>query len=214
MHRRTFLGLLVCAAAGTWAGPGAPPATLAWSRGDRNAEPEGAGVAFGLEEAARTAALLSVPFRQVPVGEAAVVVATGSPPRAPLVIDARCGSMQPLAPGVFAIEPGREARARALAGVAGGRTAVLWHAGRVRFGGSELNARWRARHAAPMQEADWAGWMAVKVALELLLRHAGASSLPQIAFDGHKGTPLRFGPDRRLRQPLYVLDAAGREVAG
>jgi hypothetical protein len=212
MRRREFLGLLACAAAGAWAGPGSSTVRLAWSSRDRATEPEADGVAFGLEEAARTAALLSVSLQEVPVEAAAVVVSTGAPPRGSLVIDARCGGGHSLSPGVFAIEPGSAARAEALARVPSGHRTVLWHPGRTRFGGSELSERWRARGRGLMDEAAWAGWMAVKVAVEVLLRQGDSQALPRLAFDGHKGVPLRFGPDRRLRQPIYVLDAAGKEV--
>ena len=94
-----------------------------------------------------------------------------------------------------------------------GVSAVEWHDSLEKFGAQQLNARLRAGGRVPTAEV-WAGWMAVKVVAESILRSSPRwrrTALLELSFDGHKGTPLRFdSTDRHLRQPLYIVDPAGR----
>ena len=93
---------------------------------------------------------------------------------------------------------------------------VLWHPGRARFGGTQLNERFRRRWHRPLTTAGWAGWMAVKIVWETTLK-AGATRPDRLVhtlrdehtmFDGHKGVPLTFrGSDHQLRQPIYIMRA-------
>ena len=81
---------------------------------------------------------------------------------------------------------------------------------------AQLNERFRRRFDHPMTGTAWAGWVAVKIASEAALRHGGrldAAALAATAFDGHKGRPLPFGADGRLRQPLYVVGVPPGETA-
>jgi ABC-type branched-subunit amino acid transport system substrate-binding protein len=89
----------------------------------------------------------------------------------------------------------------------------LWNGHLERFGAAQLNDRYRARFAKPMDSGAWAGWFSVKVAWEASLRAravdgaAIATYLERDAavFDGHKGVPLSFRRwDHQLRQPLFV----------
>jgi ABC-type branched-subunit amino acid transport system substrate-binding protein len=105
---------------------------------------------------------------------------------------------------------------------AGGVWAVGWHHELERFSARELNARFRRRFAAPLDEVSWAAWAAVKLVGEAVVR-AGAADGAALAaffqmappFDGHKGTALTFRPwDRQLRQPLYILSPRRREEIG
>ena len=94
----------------------------------------------------------------------------------------------------------------------------LWHWSLERFGGEQLNERYRRRFGARMDSAAWTGWIAMKIALDAAL-HAqssdGAPILRQLAdpraqYDGQKGRPLRFAPaTRRLIQPLYRVAGRG-----
>jgi hypothetical protein len=94
----------------------------------------------------------------------------------------------------------------------------LWHWSLERFGGEQLNARFRRRFGTPMDSPAWAGWIALKIALDAAL-HAkavtGAALLHQLAdprarYDGQKGRPLRFAPDtHQLVQPLYRVAGHG-----
>ena len=98
---------------------------------------------------------------------------------------------------------------------------VLWRASLERYGAAQLNERFRERFQRPMTSGAWAGWMAVKVIVETALRGRTADPsaiaarlrLPRTRFDGHKGDPLVFGPDRQLVQPLYPSAGDG-EPAG
>jgi hypothetical protein len=99
------------------------------------------------------------------------------------------------------------------AGSPGGRVEE-WHPSLQRFGAQELNARYERWAHAPMSADAWAGWFATKIAAEATLR------LPRItrqalvgpdalAFDGHKGAPLRFDASGVLQQPVYLIGASG-----
>lgn len=99
---------------------------------------------------------------------------------------------------------------------------VLWHAGLERYGAAQLNERYARRHSAPMDGAAWAGWMAVKALAEAALRAERADGptvaawlvRQDVAFDGHKGEPLRFGADdHQLRQPVYAAADTTRRGA-
>lgn len=90
---------------------------------------------------------------------------------------------------------------------AAGHAAAEWHPDLEKFGGGELNERFSRRFDAGMEAADWIGWMLVKISVETTLR---AVPIARARFDGHKGTPLVFGPDRRLVQPLCIVDKGGR----
>jgi hypothetical protein len=107
---------------------------------------------------------------------------------------------------------------RAMAATDDSTRLELWHSSLERFGGEQLNVRFRRRFGAPMDSGAWAGWFALKVALDAALHsHAtsGAALLRQLAdpraqYDGQKGRPLHFAPDtHRLIQPLYRVAGRG-----
>jgi YVTN family beta-propeller protein len=91
---------------------------------------------------------------------------------------------------------------------------LLWRDDLERYGAAQLNARYRERFGAPMNDSAWGAWMAVKAVSEAMLRGARPASTGSllsymtrldVAFDGHKGEPLRFGADdHQLRQPVYA----------
>lgn len=121
---------------------------------------------------------------------------------------------EPLRPHVFHVASGPGDRRAALArwkpGNGEGAEIADWHPSLKRFGAEQLNQRYGERFGTPMEPLAWTSWMAVKAAAEAALR--GASSPAEVArrletlgFDGHKGIRLRFGPDHRLRQPLYAV---------
>jgi ABC-type branched-subunit amino acid transport system substrate-binding protein len=91
---------------------------------------------------------------------------------------------------------------------------VLWAPTLQRFGASQINDRYSARYGAPMDGSAWAGWAAVKIAAEAVLRARSTVpdkvlaylESPSTQFDGHKGWPLTFrATDHQLRQPLYIV---------
>ena len=97
----------------------------------------------------------------------------------------------------------------------------LWHSSLERYGGAQLNDRYRARFGRAMTSNAWAGWVAVKIAWEASLRAQSTLGKDVRAFlekdtsqfDGHKGAPLSFRSwDHQLRQPLYAV-SNGRVIA-
>jgi hypothetical protein len=87
-----------------------------------------------------------------------------------------------------------------------------WHASLDRYGAAQLNDRYRAEHAQPMDSAAWNAWVAVKIAWEAVARLRAFETPrviewlehPRTRFDGHKGRALSFRSwDHQLRQPLY-----------
>lgn len=157
-------------------------------------------------------------------------VCSGFPP---VFIDARarpgvlpdCGPADadaPLAIGVDAVDRLRVLDAaiddaREVGSAAASREAapdvLLWHPALHRYGARQLNDRFEARFRQPMDEHAWAGWLAVKMIAEASLRARTRDAAAIRArltdraarFDGHKGQPLRFAPDGRLVQPIYLL---------
>jgi ABC-type branched-subunit amino acid transport system substrate-binding protein len=112
----------------------------------------------------------------------------------------------------------RDALAMAPAGTPTGRAVASWHPSLEAFGAGQLNDRFRARYGDAMDARAWEAWMAVKIVAEAALRAGSARPValgtylvqPGTRFDGHKGRPLSFRAwDHQLRQPLYVVPAAG-----
>jgi ABC-type branched-subunit amino acid transport system substrate-binding protein len=106
---------------------------------------------------------------------------------------------------------------------AAGIWALGWHQELERFSARELNGRFRRRWNAPMTETAWAGWAAVKLVGEAVVRASATDGAALVAFlesappfDGHKGEALTFRKwDHQLRQPLYVAGARKRdEISG
>lgn len=106
---------------------------------------------------------------------------------------------------------------------AGASRIVLWNSSLEKYGAAQLNDRFHSRFTYAMDSAAWAGWFAVKVIWESILRSREDATLgnslasAKTQFDGHKGAPLSFREwDRQLRQPLYAVgagaDARLREV--
>jgi hypothetical protein len=99
---------------------------------------------------------------------------------------------------------------------------VLWLPALERYGAAQLNERFAARFGEPMTAPAWAGWMAVKIALEASLRARGTDAAalarallaPGMRFDGHKGRALSFRQaDHQLVQPLYAPGGALEEIS-
>jgi len=178
------------------------------------------GVMFGMEEAARTYALLDRTIELAETdalspGSLAVALidepALEATPADALVLDARARFDDAACSGgrIFRIGSGTP-------------DTLVWHPSLERYGAAQLNERFRRRTGRDMDAADWAGWFAIKVVAEAALRanstDAGALVVwllgPRARFDGHKGAPLYFDADRRLIQPRYRLtDSSLTDVA-
>jgi hypothetical protein len=92
-----------------------------------------------------------------------------------------------------------------------------WHPSLQRFGAQELNERYERWAHSPMNADAWAGWFATKVAAEAMLRlprvtRQALAGPDALAFDGHKGAPLRFDASGVLQQPVYLIDASGKII--
>ncbi|MDB4908527.1 MAG: hypothetical protein JWO05_3311 [Gemmatimonadetes bacterium] len=90
-----------------------------------------------------------------------------------------------------------------------------WHSSLERFGGAQLNDRWRASHPSPMGSAEWQGWVGAKLVWETAQK-AGAAGLGSAVgasrIDGHKGVLMRFDAARQLRQPLFLVQGGHTAV--
>ncbi|HEX2779519.1 MAG TPA: hypothetical protein VHM30_08475 [Gemmatimonadaceae bacterium] len=201
------------------------------------------GISLGAEEAARTGALfgMSVQLRIAQARDAAdasrAITASFGDARPALVIaagsEAACDTVgaitardsTPLLDAGCAASDAQRTPAAYSLGVPAADSAagdstrvVLWHWTLDRFGGEQLNERYRRRFADRMDSAAWAGWLAAKISLDLALhaRSVAAPALlrelasPRARFDGQKGRPLWFGAtDRRLVQPTYRVAGHG-----
>lgn len=96
---------------------------------------------------------------------------------------------------------------------AAGLVAQAWHPQWQRYGGSQLNRRFRKHAQRPMQGQDWAAWMAGKAVAAVLVDAPGSSVAEQlrklrsgaVSLDGFKGQRLTFRPwDGQLRQPVLL----------
>ena len=90
--------------------------------------------------------------------------------------------------------------------------AQAWQANFEKYAGRDLNKRFRKGQGRPMDDEAWAGWAAVKVIGDAVLR-SGATEPAQVLdylhtrlqFDGQKGMPLSFRDNGQLRQPLLLV---------
>ena len=155
---------------------------------------EHAGAALALEEMGRTASLLGRTIDR-------------SKHRDASSIDLEHQSLE-VAGHRYYVGASKQARAAALASWRDARAhaAVEWHPKLTKYGAEQLNARFLQRFAQPMDAAAWISWMLVKISVDAQLRSVTPA---EGRFDGHKGVPLAFGPDRYLIQPLCVVDASG-----
>lgn len=243
------VGTAVCAATVQGWRPRRPVSAIAVV-GTAEDRPYDLGALLGIDEGRRSAELLRRPleFMVVPAVAATVVtglveelyeggvvgVVTALPAAAQaraeeasaalglVVVDARASRPDsPHRKGVFRTGLPKAAYARAARAVgAPVAAAVLWDPDLFRYGAQQLNERYRRRFHQGMTGEAWAGWMAVKVLTEAVLR-AGDGDRERVmeqlggsraAFDGHKGTPLAFtARGHTLAQPLYVRATNGLE---
>ena len=94
---------------------------------------------------------------------------------------------------------------------------LAWSPSLQRFGAEQLNERYQKRFDREMDEQAWAGWMAVKIVVDAVLKKETTDActlerylITDARFDGHKGVPLFFDPQtRELVQPLFEARASG-----
>jgi ABC-type branched-subunit amino acid transport system substrate-binding protein len=91
---------------------------------------------------------------------------------------------------------------------------AAWDRALEKYGAEQLNARYRGRFGAEMDDTAWAAWVGVKILWEAAVRARTTDPAvlarqlvrSESRFDGHKGAPLAFrARDHQLVQPLYVV---------
>jgi ABC transporter substrate binding protein (PQQ-dependent alcohol dehydrogenase system) len=91
---------------------------------------------------------------------------------------------------------------------------LAWHPGADRNGAPQLNRRFERDAGRPMEEEDWAAWVAVRAVIDAEVRNArdgGTSSLPRLLgradmnLELYKAYPGSFRPwDHQLRQAIFL----------
>lgn len=92
--------------------------------------------------------------------------------------------------------------------------ARAWHPKFVKYAARDLNKRFLKFQGATMDDDAWAGWAAVRMVAEAVIRTQSTdpSALlsffkSEIAFDGQKGVPHTFRDTGQLRQRLLIVEA-------
>ena len=95
--------------------------------------------------------------------------------------------------------------------------AWAWHPKFVKYAARDLNKRFLRVQGVAMNDDAWAGWAAVRMVAEAVIRtqSTAPSALlafmkDEIAFDGQKGIPHTFRNTGQLRQRLLIVDEAGK----
>jgi ABC transporter substrate binding protein (PQQ-dependent alcohol dehydrogenase system) len=102
-----------------------------------------------------------------------------------------------------------------------GLTASAWHKAHEMWGALQLQNRFREKFSRPMEEKDYAAWLAIRSIGEAATRsHSVAPNRiremlldPSFSLAGFKGVPLSFRAwDHQLRQPILL--AGERSIVG
>ncbi len=95
--------------------------------------------------------------------------------------------------------------------------ARAWHPKFVKYAARDLNKRFLKVQGVAMDDDAWAGWAAVRMVAEAVIRTQStdpsallAFMKSEIAFDGQKGIPHTFRDTGQLRQRLLIVDEAGK----
>lgn len=91
--------------------------------------------------------------------------------------------------------------------------AQTWHRTFRKYAAAQLNLRYHDQFKQHMNDAAWAGWAAVKLLSDTIVRQpALAHELlieelkTNLAFDGQKGIDMSFRETGQLRQPLLLVE--------
>ena len=97
--------------------------------------------------------------------------------------------------------------------------AWAWHPKFVKYAARDLNKRFLRVQGVAMDDNAWAGWAAVRMVAEAVIRTQSTESSAllafmksEIAFDGQKGVPHTFRDTGQLRQRLLIVE--GGKLAG
>ena len=91
-----------------------------------------------------------------------------------------------------------------------------WHPDFVKFAARDLNKRYKKKFSEPMDQYAWAGWAAVKMTSDSVVRKNLTDPVELLnhlktglSFDGQKGLDMDFRDTGQLRQLLLIADTAG-----
>ena len=97
--------------------------------------------------------------------------------------------------------------------------AWAWHPKFVKYAARDLNKRFLRVQGVAMDDNAWAGWAAVRMVAEAVIRTQATDPAAllefmksEIAFDGQKGVPHTFRDTGQLRQRLLIVE--GGKLAG
>lgn len=92
--------------------------------------------------------------------------------------------------------------------------ASAWHRTFKKYAAAQLNMRFEENFHVAMDDDAWAGWAAMKLLADTIVRQPGlvGESLitelkTNLAFDGQKGTDMSFRETGQLRQPVLLIEA-------
>ncbi len=92
--------------------------------------------------------------------------------------------------------------------------AAAWHPAFVKFAARDLNKRFRKAFAQDMDSEAWAGWAAVRMTADSVVRESisGPDEMlsylkTDLSFDGQKGLAMNFRETGQLRQILLLVDS-------
>jgi len=94
--------------------------------------------------------------------------------------------------------------------------ARAWHPDFVKYAARDLNKRFRRSQGVAMDDGAWAGWAAVRIVGEAVVRTGDADPgrildylRRELEFDGQKGVAHTFHESGQLRQPLLLTSPEG-----
>jgi hypothetical protein len=97
--------------------------------------------------------------------------------------------------------------------------ALAWHSSAKKYSGAQLNDRFNKSFGKPMDDEAWAGWAAVKMLSDTVVRTQSGEPgklldflRNELAFDGQKGADMTYRKNGQLRQPILIVE--GDKVVG
>ena len=91
--------------------------------------------------------------------------------------------------------------------------ARAWHRSFRKYAAAQLNIRFKEQFKLAMDDDAWAGWAAMKLLADTMVRQpslAGEQLIAELkinlAFDGQKGRDMGFRETGQLRQPLLLVE--------
>ncbi|MEZ5444741.1 MAG: hypothetical protein R3F45_03015 [Gammaproteobacteria bacterium] len=97
--------------------------------------------------------------------------------------------------------------------------ALAWHSSAKKYSGAQLNDRFTQSFGKPMDDEAWAGWAAVKMLSDTVVRAQSGDPARlldflrnDLQFDGQKGADMSYRKNGQLRQPILIVE--GEKLVG